>query len=248
MAIERWVDVSSLTGYTVLVAGASSGIGAAVAIAAADAGAHVVCFARRADRLDATVRAVTGSGSAEVVVGDATSIDDVTAAVDRAVGATGRLDSIVNCAGVNVPNRALSALDDATYRAVLNGNLDPAYATTQAVLPTFRRQHGGLIVHVTSRSAQTADASGVVYQAAKAGVTALAHGTRFEEAEHGIRVSVVFPGMVDTDLLDQRPSPPTPAERALALQATDVAHVILSILTLPDRAEVPELSIYPARS
>lgn len=239
--------MSSLTGCTVLVAGASSGIGAAVAVAAADAGAHVVCFARRAERLAATVAAVTGSGSAEVVVGDATSIDDVTTAVDRAVHATGRLDSVVNCVGTNVANRSLSALDDVTFRAVVTANLDPAYAITQAVLPTLRAQRGGLIVHVTSRSAQAADASGVAYQAAKAGVTALAHGTRFEEGANGIRVSVVFPGMVDTDLLDRRPSPPTPAQRALALRDTDVAHVILSILTLPDRAEVPELSIYPTR-
>lgn len=239
--------MGSLTGRTVLVAGASSGIGAAVAVAAADAGAHVVCFARRAERLAATVAAVTGSGSAEVVVGDATSIDDVTTAVDRALRATGRLDSVVNCVGTNVANRSLSALDDVTFRAVVTANLDPAYAITQAVLPTLRGQRGGLIVHVTSRSAQAADASGVAYQAAKAGVTALAHGTRFEEAANGIRVSVVFPGMVDTDLLDRRPSPPTPAQRALALRDTDVAHVILSILTLPDRAEVPELSIYPTR-
>lgn len=240
--------MQDLTGITVLVAGASSGIGRAVAVAAADAGASVIAFARRADKLEETVAAVTGTGSAQACVGDAGSQDDVQRAVGLAIGATGRLDVVVNCVGMNVANRALTALDEATWHDLIRGNLDSAYAITQAVLPTFRRQEDGLIVHVTSRSAQTADASGVAYQAAKAGVTALANGTRFEEAANGVRVSVVFPGMTNTPLLDRRPRPPTADERLVALQPEDVAHVILSILTLPARAEVPELSIYPRNS
>lgn len=237
--------MQDLTGTTVLVAGASSGIGRAVAVAAADAGAYVIAFARRADPLDETVAAATGSGSAHTFVGDAGSAADLERAVGLAVTATGRLDVAVNCVGTNAPNRSLTALDDETWHDLIRSNLDSAYTITQAVLPVFRRQRDGLIVHVTSRSAQTADASGVAYQAAKAGVTALAHGTRFEEAVNGVRVSVVFPGMTDTPLLDRRPRPPTADERRVALQPEDVAHVILSILTLPARAEVPELSIYP---
>jgi NADP-dependent 3-hydroxy acid dehydrogenase YdfG len=240
--------VPDLTATSVLVAGASSGIGRAVAVAAADAGAHVIAFARRADALEGTVAAVTGTGSVRGCAGDATSSADLGRAVDLAVEATGRLDVVVNCVGSNAPNRALTALDDATWHDLIRGNLDSAYAITQAVLPVFRRQSDGLIVHVTSRSAQTADASGVAYQAAKAGVTALAHGTRFEEAANGIRVSVVFPGMTNTPLLDRRPRPPSAEERLAVLQPEDVAHVVLSILTLPGRAEVPELSIYPRNS
>lgn len=240
--------MQDLTGTTVLVAGASSGIGRAVAVAAADAGAYVIAFARRAGALDETVAAVTGTGSAHACVGDAGSPADLERAIGLAVTATGRLDVAVNCAGINVANRSLAALDRATWDAVLAGSLDPAYELTQAVLPTFRRQQDGLIVHVTSRSARAADASGAAYQAAKAGVTALAHATRFEEAGNGIRVSVVFPGMTDTALLDRRPVPPSAAERASALQPADVAHVIISILTLPARAEVPELSIHPPRT
>lgn len=237
--------MQDLTGTTVLVAGASSGIGRAVAVAAADAGAYVIAFARRAGALEETAAAVTGSGSAHACVGDAVSSTDLERAVSVAVTATGRLDVVVNCVGTNAPNRSLSALDDDTWHHLVRDNLDSAYAITQAVLPVFRRQHDGLIVHVTSRSAQTADASGVAYQAAKAGATALAHGTRFEEAANGVRVSVVFPGMTDTPLLDRRPRPPSTDERRAALQPGDVAHVVLAILTLPGRAEVPELSIYP---
>lgn len=240
--------MQDLTGTTVLVAGASSGIGRAVAVAAADAGAYVIAFARRAAALDETVAAVTGIGSAHSCVGDAVSSTALGRAVDLAVARTGRLDVVVNCVGTNAPNRALTALDDKTWHGLVHDNLDSAYAITQAVLPLFRRQQDGLIVHVTSRSAQTADASGVAYQAAKAGVTALANGTRFEEAANGVRVSVVFPGMTDTPLLDRRPRPPTTDERHAALQPDDVAHVIISILTLPARAEVPELSIYPRNS
>jgi len=129
---------------------------------------------------------------------------------------------------------------------MLHVNLDSAFHLTQAVLPTFRDQGDGLIVHVSSRSVHAADASGVAYQAAKAGVAALAHATAVEERTNGIRVSVVYPGMTDTPLVLQRPTPPSADELRRALQPDDVAQVVQTLLELPRRAYVPDVSIYPA--
>jgi NAD(P)-dependent dehydrogenase (short-subunit alcohol dehydrogenase family) len=87
----------------------------------------------------------------------------------------------------------------------------------------------------------------VAYQAAKAGVVGLAHGTMEEERANGIRVTVLFPGFTDTPLVLQRPVPPSPAELAMALQPEDVAAACLFVLGLPARAYVPELVLYPSR-
>lgn len=130
---------------------------------------------------------------------------------------------------------------------MLRTNLDAAYQLTRAVLPVFRAAGGGLLIHTASRAVHAADASGVSYQAAKAGVAALAHATAVEEQESGIRVSVVYPGLTDTRLVQQRPTPPTASELQHALQPGDVAQVIQLLLDLPARAHVPDVSVYPSR-
>lgn len=230
---------------TVIVAGASSGIGRATAQAIAASGRRVMLFARRHKQLAEGVDQLRNAGGcAEFVVGDATD----RAAIDEAVrfAADGsRLVALVNCVGMNIPRRSLRELDADTWSTMLRVNLDSAYLLTQAVLPIFRDQHDGLLVHVASRSVFHPDASGPSYQAAKAGVTALAHATAIEEQGNGIRVSVVYPGMTDTPLVRQRPVPPTDDELARALQPEDVARVVGLLLELPTRAHIPDVSIYP---
>jgi NADP-dependent 3-hydroxy acid dehydrogenase YdfG len=117
-----------------------------------------------------------------------------------------------------------------------------------AMLPVFRRQRDGLLIHITSSAARKPDASGVGYQASKAGVAALAHATMEEERANGIRVSVLYPGLTDTPMVELRPTPPTPEMLAKALQPDDVARMCFAVMTLPARAYVPELVLYPARS
>ncbi len=235
----------SNTDGTVLVAGASSGIGRAVAETAAAAGHRIVLLARRERELAATAAIIReAGGQAETVAGDATDPAACAAAVALAEQDS-TLTAMINCVGGNLPGRSLRDLTPEAWSSMLRTNLDSAFLLTQAVLPTFRSHGGGLLVHVASRSVHAPDASGASYQAAKAGVAALAHATAIEEQTNGIRVSVVYPGMTDTPLVLQRPVRPSREELDRALQPADVASVIQLLLDLPARAHVPDVSIYP---
>lgn len=238
----------TLDGKAVLVAGASSGMGRATALATASAGAKVCLLARRADLLAELAAEITASGgTARYVAGDAADPGVAAAAVELAAAEFGTLDALVNAVGTNIPQRALGELSLSSWRDLVAANLDPAYVLTQAVLPVFREQRAGLIIHLSSVATKQPDRSGVGYQAAKAGVAALAHATMEEERAAGIRVCVIYPGMTDTALLHRRPAPPTPQDLARALQPEDIAQLCLAVLALPARAYVPELVLCPAR-
>ena len=132
-------------------------------------------------------------------------------------------------------------------RADLNGtNLTGAFNCTKAVLPTMRQQQSGLIVYLSSGCVQLPDVSGVSYQASKCGLSGLAHGTHKEEQGNNIRTTVIFPGLCDTPLVLQRPTPTPPEVMAKALQPQDVADACFFVATLPPRARVPELVLLPA--
>lgn len=237
-----------LAGKRVVVAGASSGMGRATALAAANAGARLVLFARRAEALDDLAREIVQAGTEAVVVaGDATGPAAARSAVAAAVTTYGGVDVLVNSVGTNIRERSLRELSTEGWRELIRTNLDAAFVLTQAVLPAFREQGDGLLVHISSSAAKKADASGVGYQASKAGVAALAHATMEEERANGVRVSVVYPGFTDTPLVERRPTPPTPEQLAAALRPEDVAQVVLTVMSLPARAYVPELLLYPSR-
>lgn len=233
----------SLAGKVVLVAGASSGMGRATALAAARAGAKVALFARRERELAELAKEI----DAAFVVGDATDPSAAGPAVQGAVDTYGRLDVLVNCVGTNLKQRSLADLSAEGWRTLISVNLDAAYVLTQAVLPTLRSQGGGLIVHVSSVAAKRPDRSGVGYQASKAGVAALAFGTMEEERANGVRVTVIYPGLTDTALVEQRPVPPTKEELAKALQPEDIAELCLAAMSLPERAHVSEIVVYPSQ-
>lgn len=141
----------------------------------------------------------------------------------------------------------MEVLTPETWQMMLATNLSGAFLCTRAVLPTMRAQEGGLIVYVSSASVQRPDVSGVAYQSSKHGLTGLAHGTRVEEKEHGIRTSVIYPGLCDTEIVAKRPTV-TPREILdLSLDANDVADAVLFIASLHPRAVVPELQLLPSR-
>lgn len=238
----------SLADKVILVAGASSGMGRATALAAAAEGARIGLFARREDELADVVAEIEAAGGKAVdVAGDGTDPADAARAVRSTVDAFGRLDVLVNCVGANIRQRTLADITSDGWRTLMSANLDSAFVLTQAALPVFREQQDGLLVHISSRAAKRADASGVGYQASKAGVAALAHATMEEERDNGVRVTVLYPGFTDTPLVEQRPTPPTPEMLADALQPEDVARMCLAVIDLPARAYVPELLLYPVR-
>lgn len=234
-------------GRVAVVVGASSGMGRATARAFAASGDRLVIAARSSDGLATLAAELTGSGADVLAVRvDATVRSDVAGLVREATDRFGRVDVLVNCVGVNIPRRRVDELTDASWRLMIDGNLTAAFNLTQAILPVFRAQRDGLIVHIASSSARRADQSGIAYQAAKAGVAALAHGTMEEERANGIRVTVIYPGLTDTDFILQRPVPPTREVLDRAIQPEDVAAACVFVAQLPARAHVPDLLLYPS--
>ena len=238
---------TSLLNQTAIVVGASSGMGRAIAIALARAGAHVVAAARRADRLAELEREAGAEGLfLETCATDTTQASDVRHLVERSLRQSGRIDLLVYAAGTNLPERSLTVLTQENWQSLLETNLTGAFACTSAVLPSMRAAGNGLIVYLSSACVQTPDVSGVAYQASKHGLVGLAHGTRVEEKSHGIRTSIIFPGLCDTEILTKRPVP-TPREILdRSLSPEDVASAVLFLASLPPRAVVPELQLLPA--
>jgi NADP-dependent 3-hydroxy acid dehydrogenase YdfG len=231
-----------------MVAGASSGMGRATALAAAAAGARVVLAARNSTALEQVHASIEESGGSSLVVPtDATDREQVDRLGRAAVERFGRIDVLVNAVGTNIPRRALDELTRASWSEMLETNLTAAFNLTQAVVPVLREQGGGLLIHIASAAVKKPDRSGVAYQASKAGVAALAHATMEEEREHGIRTTVIFAGLTDTPLVLKRPVPTPPEVLARALQPEDVAAACLFVMRLPARAHVPELLLYPSR-
>jgi NADP-dependent 3-hydroxy acid dehydrogenase YdfG len=156
-----------------------------------------------------------------------------------------RLDLLVAAAGTNVPERRLGELRPEGWRELEGTNLSGVVHTVLACLPALRAARG-LVVLVGSVSGVWPDVSGPGYQATKAGVLAFARAAGLEEQEHGVRFSVVQPGLVDTPLLDRRPVPVPAERRAAALRPEDVAQTCAFLATLPEHVLVPELTVLPA--
>lgn len=230
-----------------IVTGAGSGIGRAVALRLAAEGWSAALIGRRADALAATTDAA-GDGAARLSAhaGDITDPAAVHRTVADVLATHGRIDALVNAAGINTPRRALEVLGLEDYHRLIATNLHGAYHCVQAVLPVMRRQGGGTIVNINSEAGLRASAkSGAAYVAAKFALAGLTQSINLEERARGIRACSIFPGDVDTPLLDQRPAPPSAEARRRMMQPEDVAACVWLALSLPPRAVVEELLVRP---
>ncbi len=235
-----------LTGQVGIVVGGSSGMGRATALAFAAEGAKVAVAARRQAELQALAAEIQRAGGDVMVrVADVSRRADVDAVVQVTLERFGRLDVLVNCAGVNVRNRQLADLDQAGWDRIIGINLTGALHCTQAALPRMREQRGGLIIHVGSISGLWGDFSGAAYQASKHGIVGLANATMMEERLNGIRVTVIYPGLCDTPILNNRPTPPTAEQRARMMKPEDIAEACVFAASLPPRTYVAELVLMP---
>lgn len=236
----------SLRNKVVLVLGASSGIGRAVAQLFAAEGARVMAAARRENRLTELQSEMAKAGHAiEIHACDASNADEVEKLAKLTREKLGKIDFLIYVSGTNVKNRAMSALDVPTWDRMISVNLNGAYYATQAVLPAMREAKTGYLIYVSSISGLMPDVSGASYQAAKRGLVGLSHAIRVEEKQNGIRTCVVCPGLVDTEILENRPVKPGADVMKLALQSEDIAEAILSVAKLPERAVVPEIQVLP---
>ena len=228
-----------------VVTGASSGIGLAAARVFAQAGARVHGVARRREAMEEGVgRQLVESGAFRahaLDVGDAAGA----ARLVKEVSAEGPIDVLLLAAGLNIRDRALEELTPDSWDRLIRTNLNGAFYLTRAALEPLRAARGCVIM-IGSVSGSWPDQSGAAYQASKAGMLAFARAAGFEEHQNGVRFTTVAPGIVDTPILDSRPSPPPPEVRSASLQPEDVAAACLFVATLPERAYVPELTILPA--
>jgi NAD(P)-dependent dehydrogenase (short-subunit alcohol dehydrogenase family) len=152
----------------------------------------------------------------------------------------------VNAAGTNVPQRALEVLTLADYHAVIDANLNGAYYITQAFLASMRARRSGTIIQIVSEAGKHASPkSGPAYVMSKFGQAGLTQSINAEERVHGIRACAIFPGDIDTPLLDKRPAPPSAEARRTMLQAEDVADCALFVIQLPPRVWVEEMLVRP---
>jgi NAD(P)-dependent dehydrogenase (short-subunit alcohol dehydrogenase family) len=226
--------VSALDGKVALVAGASTGIGLATALAFAGAGAQVHAAARRPELIE--------EGTGDRVVAHALDVADRDTVMALAQ-TIGPLHVLVVAAGVNIRKRRFEETSLQDWDRVLATNLTGAFNVMQAFLPALRETRGDVVL-IGSVSGNFTDRSGAAYQASKAGLHALARGAAFDE-ESGVRFTTVAPGVVDTPLLENRPQAPDAEMRAQMLQPEDVAAACLFAVSLPRRAYVPELTILP---
>jgi len=158
----------------------------------------------------------------------------------------GTVEVLVNAAGTNAPKRALEVLSLADYHAMINANLHGAYYCAQAFLPAMRAQRSGTIINIVSDAGkQASPKAGPAYVMSKFGLAGLNQAINAEERGHGIRACAIFPGDIDTPLLDKRPSPPPADARARMMKAEDIADCALFCLQLPDRAIVEEMIVRP---
>ena len=229
----------SFAGRVAVVTGGGGGIGAAIATALARAGAKVALVGRTAVTLAATAGAF-GQENADaslVLPTDVTDEHQVGEALGVVHNRWKRLDIVVNAAGLNIRDRALSEISLDGWRAVNDANLVGPLLVARAALPVMRLQGAGDIVNISSTAGLTATLlSGPAYSASKAALNSLTASINLAERRHGIRAMLICPGDVSTPLLERWPEPPTAQERARMLQPEDVADVVLAGLSLPARA------------
>lgn len=240
-----------LDGKVALVTGASSGIGEATAIALAAEGAKVALSARRADRLDAVEKKIRGAGGeAFSIIGDvreeAAANDMVRETHDR----FGRLDILVNNAGLMLLGPITNA-DTEDWRRMVNTNVLGLMYATHAALPIMRGQKSGHIVNISSVAGRTARAGSGVYNATKWGVGAFSEALRQEVYQDHIRVTIIEPGAVATELTEHITNPEAKKgvrdwiSHMTPLESEDIAAAIVYAVTQPPRVNVNEILIRP---
>jgi NADP-dependent 3-hydroxy acid dehydrogenase YdfG len=243
-----------LEGKVVAITGASSGIGEATAVALAGAGAAVAVGARRKDRLDALVERIEGDGGRALAIeADITDESQARSFVETAHGELGGLQILVNNAGLMLLGPVAGA-DTEQWRQMVDVNLLGLLYCTHAAMPLVREGGGGDIVNLSSVAGRIAAAGSAVYNMTKWGVTGFSEGLRQEALHSGIRVTVVEPGFVATELQGHNEDPNI--NKAIGhmseqigdlLQAEDIAGAILHAVTQPPHVSVNEMLVRPTR-
>ncbi|MDB6032860.1 MAG: Sepiapterin reductase [Verrucomicrobiales bacterium] len=230
-----------------VITGAGSGVGQAIALKLAQMDWRVAVLGRRAEALQETVKLAGAHGKQMLVVpcdiGDSNAVEQMG---QKVLGAFKEVEVLVNAAGTNAPKRALEVLSLEDYHAMMNANLNGAYYCVQAFLPQMRARGSGTIVNIVSDAGkQASPKAGPAYVMSKFGLAGLTQSINAEEKSRGVRACAIFPGDIDTPLLEKRPVVPDAASRSKMMRAEDIADCALFCIQLPSRAIVEEMIVRP---
>jgi len=229
------------------VTGGGSGIGQAAAVEVAKGGATVIVSGRRAEALAETVTLIRrANGKAEAQAVDVTDREAVERAAKAVLARHGRVDILVNCAGVNIPKRFFKDLAAADWDRVVEINLNGALYCTLAVLASMRERRDGLVINIGSWFARYQGyVGGAAYNASKQALTAMTHQLNLEEGLHGIRGCVIHPGETVTPMQRARPKPPSPEDQAKMLKMEDLGRVVRFVAESPAHVCINEIVVTP---
>jgi len=239
--------MGTLSGKVAWVTGAGSGMGLSGAQHLAAAGATVIMSGRRADVLEREADSIRkAGGKAEVAALDVSNALSVQGVAQSMLARHGKVDILVNSAGLNHPQRFWRNQTVASWDQVIRVNLDGTFYCTHAVLPSMRARRDGLVINISSWAGKyTLAMAGAAYNGSKHAVVALTETINMEECVNGIRACALCPAEVATPILDRRPVPPSPEERARMLQADDLGKTILWLAEQPPHVCVNEITISP---
>ena len=238
----------SLAGKVALVTGASSGIGAAAAVAMAAAGATVAISARRKDRLVAQIEGA--GGKALALPGDMTVEAEAIAAVEDTVKALGRIDILINSAGI-MQAGGIEGADLDEYRKVVDINLLATVYTCKAAITHMLAQGGGDIINISSLAGRKGGPETNAYSASKHAVNAMTNGMRQELGDRNIRVSFLMPGATETEVASGISNPAwrdaiaKHVSKEGAVKASEIGDTLVFMLAMPRNVNISEISVRP---
>jgi NADP-dependent 3-hydroxy acid dehydrogenase YdfG len=242
----------NIEGKVVVTTGASSGLGEAAARHLSSEGATVVLGARRADRIEALAAGLTGRGGRALAVAtDVTRYDEVKRLVDAAVEVYGRIDVMINNAGL-MPHSPLERLKVEDWDRTIDVNVKGVLYGIAAALPHMQRQKSGHIINVSSVAGHKVRPGGAVYSAARTAVRVISEGLRQEVKSYNIRTTVISPGAVATELPGSATEPDV-AEglrqfyEELAIPADSFAPIVAFAMSQPEDVDVNEILFRPTR-
>ncbi|QFT82310.1 putative oxidoreductase [Roseovarius sp. THAF27] len=240
----------NITGKVIVITGASSGMGEVTARDLAAKGAKLALGARRKDRLDSIVKDITDAGGEAVAMEtDVTKLDDVRALVTKAKDTFGRVDVIFNNAGL-MPLSPLESLRIDEWDQMIDVNMKGTLYGIAAVLPIFKEQKSGQVINVSSVYGHITVASGAVYCATKHAVRSLSEGLRQEVKDYNVRVTVISPGAVDTELTQHITEPELGDNvrdfvKEIAVPASTMADMVSFAVSQPENVDVNEILFRP---
>lgn len=238
--------MTRLSGRAAVITGGGSGMGLATARLFLAEGASVAVAGRDADKLQRAADSLADAGRVLAVPADVSDPAQAKELIRKAEVEFGKVDILVNNAGTNLKARTMRELTPEAWQALVRVNLDGAFYCIHAALPGMIERRDGVVININSISGKRAyPLAGAAYCASKFGMAALGLALGAEERENNIRVCNIYPGEVDTPILEHRPNPVSDEQRQVILKPEDVAAAVVFVATLPARVSVPELIIKP---